>query len=726
MKAIIRKRAAGITAAAMMLSCMSVGVNAQDEKAGNENSFIFTADAVTAQDAQGSGFKIKGTELTISEAGTYTVSGQCAQGSIKVKKGTKDVVLILDGIELTALDTAPLIVGKESDVQIVVNGENTFTDGETSSDEDSTDAETTENFEGAAVKVKSGAKAVFTGAGTLNVDGSACKNGIKGAATASVIVGQSEGDELTLKAKAAKNALASDGSVEIRGGKVELTAMGDGLKASPEDEDKDSAGTVTVSGGDITINAGEDGIQADRGFTMTGGVLDIVAAGGHTKTVENGGKGIKSDKFVTVTGGEMYIDAADDGIHVNGTNGDEKLTITGGKVKVRAADDGLKADYYVVIGTEDGKGQPVIDVSYSTEGIEGAQIDLYSGIGAVKASDDGMNAANKNLENFKYAINVHGGDWYVNANGDGLDSNGDLNISGGNTQVFGTPSGGNASLDYGDFESKFTVTGGYVVGIGDGGMVVTPTQGNYIMFGTKGGFGPGGPGGPGMPPPSGGQGQQQGNPPQGQPPQGGQQQGNPPQGQPPQGGQQDENSTVKIVEGTKIEIKDSKGDTVYSAVGVKNANNVLYCSSDLKEGEKYTLYLDGKEAESTEAAAGKEGEGGMMPPPPGGGKPGENGKMPPPPMMGDANNDGELNVTDIAMIASHIKGYKALDQFSQMTCDVDRSGVIDVTDIGKISAHIKGIKALENMMPPPPEDMEENAEVPTNEFPEGFGIPDRK
>ncbi|MBP1534285.1 MAG: carbohydrate-binding domain-containing protein [Ruminococcus sp.] len=744
MRANMRRRAAGVTAAAMMFTSMGVGVNAQEGTAVNENSFTFTAENVTAANAEGNGFKIEGTALTISEAGTYTVSGQCAKGSIKIKKGTKDVVLVLDGIELTATDSAALTIGKEADVQVLVKGENTLRDGEDPADEESTDAETQEAFEGAAVKVKNGAKAVFTGTGTLTADGSACKNGIKGAATAAVIVGQGEDDGLTLKVDAAKNALASDGSVEIKGGKVELNAKGDALKASPEDDDKDSAGTVAISGGEVIINGGEDGIQADGGFTMTGGIVDIVAAGGHTKTAESGGKGIKSDKAVTISGGEVYIDAADDGIHVNGTAGDEKLAITGGKVKVRAADDGLKSDYYLVIGTEDGQGQPLVDVSYAYEGIEGAVIDLYSGTGSVMASDDGMNAANSSLSDYKFAINIFGGKWFVNANGDGLDSNGDLNIKGGETQVFGTPGGGNASLDYGDMGSQFNVSGGWVVGIGDGGMAVAPTSGNYLMFGSKGGNGQGQPpqdgNGQGQPPQGGnGQGQpSQGGNGQGQPPQGGNGQEQPPQGgngqgQPPQG-----NSSVNIKEGTKIEIKDGSGKVIYSAEGVKNANSVIYASADLKEGESYTLVLDGEDAETVKAEAGTEQQGGNMMPPSPGGKPGDRpsgdgdttpgedgpfGNM----MSGDVNSDGKVDVTDIALVASHIKGIKALDQFGSMMADVDRNFSVDVTDIAMIASHIKGIKALDNTMPSPPSEGDEgNAEVPTGKLPEGFGIPDRK
>ena len=58
------------------------------------------------------------------------------------------------------------------------------------------------------------------------------------------------------------------------------------------------------------------------------------------------------------------------------------------------------------------------------------------------------------------------------------------------------------------------------------------------------------------------------------------------------------------------------------------------------------------------------------------------------------DGDGKINVTDIALVASHIKGIKALDDKAQMRADVDRSGKINVTDIALIASHIKGIKAI--------------------------------
>ena len=61
---------------------------------------------------------------------------------------------------------------------------------------------------------------------------------------------------------------------------------------------------------------------------------------------------------------------------------------------------------------------------------------------------------------------------------------------------------------------------------------------------------------------------------------------------------------------------------------------------------------------------------------------------------GDANNDDKINVTDIAMIASHIKGIKALSNYQFNAADVNNDKKLTVTDIAMIAAHIKGIKAI--------------------------------
>lgn len=61
---------------------------------------------------------------------------------------------------------------------------------------------------------------------------------------------------------------------------------------------------------------------------------------------------------------------------------------------------------------------------------------------------------------------------------------------------------------------------------------------------------------------------------------------------------------------------------------------------------------------------------------------------------GDANSDKDINVTDIGVMASHIKGIKPLKGSGLKAADVNSDGNINVTDISMVASHIKGIKAL--------------------------------
>lgn len=78
----------------------------------------------------------------------------------------------------------------------------------------------------------------------------------------------------------------------------------------------------------------------------------------------------------------------------------------------------------------------------------------------------------------------------------------------------------------------------------------------------------------------------------------------------------------------------------------------------------------------------------------GGGNGGNGGSSGTKYMKGDANGDAKVDVTDIAVIASHIKGIKALPSKGQTAANVDGDKKITVTDISMIASHIKGIKAL--------------------------------
>lgn len=63
-------------------------------------------------------------------------------------------------------------------------------------------------------------------------------------------------------------------------------------------------------------------------------------------------------------------------------------------------------------------------------------------------------------------------------------------------------------------------------------------------------------------------------------------------------------------------------------------------------------------------------------------------------LLGDCNRDGIINVTDIAIIAAHVKSVKKLDGRGPLTADVNSSGAINITDISVISAHVKAKKYI--------------------------------
>lgn len=61
---------------------------------------------------------------------------------------------------------------------------------------------------------------------------------------------------------------------------------------------------------------------------------------------------------------------------------------------------------------------------------------------------------------------------------------------------------------------------------------------------------------------------------------------------------------------------------------------------------------------------------------------------------GDISGDKHIDVTDISMLAAHLKGIKPLTKYGYASADVNFDGEVNVTDIAVIAAHIKGIKAI--------------------------------
>ena len=597
--------------AALLVSALAAGMlptsacaASADYTTANATLITLTDSAATAK-GKYTGYEIDGTDVSITAAGTYVFSGDCDNGSITVKKGVTGVTIVLNGLTLTNDDSAAITLNKTAEASLIAAAgtTNTVADTEGSSDEN------------AAVKVKSGAALAIGGTGTLTVDGNA-KNGIKGAADAVITVA-----EVKLNINAANDGLSCDDELNITGGTLSITAGGDAVKASPdtgdtENPDTTSLGNVTISGGTLTLSAAEDGIQADGDLTISGGTFHVKTNGGHTTALTDDSascKGFKAGKTLTVTGGTLTVDSADDALHAS-----TDVTISGGTLTLATGDDAVHADNDLVIGTKGASSTstPRINITASYEGLEGTTVTVYSGDIDVAASNDGVNAASSTLgeRSDKYAINIAGGDLYIDAGSDGLDSNNDINITGGKVEVYGADAMMDAAIDY---DGTFTLSGGTLFGAG-----MEPSAGTqaYIAVGEtspSGGMG-GGPngqgGGQGMTPPGDTNGTTDGNRPTPPGDTNGSTDGNRPtppsfSGSNMNGGQQggapaNRKSALGIKEGSVITVQDSSGKTLYTATALGSMSSVIFSSADIKEGETYTVLVDGTSVGTAEAKLG--------------------------------------------------------------------------------------------------------------------------
>ena len=296
----------------------SAAAEATSYNAADALTLTFTDSGITGS---GSGVEISGTALTISEPGTYLLTGSCADGSIKVKKGTAGVTLILSDLSLTSSTTAPITCGKSSVVTIVAadGTTNTLTDAAQNND---TDYPTNTDAENAVIKGKHGAQVVLCGSGslTLNANG---KNGIKSGTT----------DSET----------AQDASLTIR----ELTLT---INA-PVNDAVNAEQLLNVESGTLTLDAADDALHCDL-------VMNIGADGteGPTLTITNAYEGIEA-AVLNIASGSMDITCEDDCLNAGNsalTNYDFEINISGGTIRAyTTAGDGFDSNGTMTISGGD-------------------------------------------------------------------------------------------------------------------------------------------------------------------------------------------------------------------------------------------------------------------------------------------------------------------------------------------------------------------------------------
>lgn len=295
----------------------------------------------------GSGFEVSGTDLVITSPGTYVLSGECADGSVTVKKGTSGVTVILSGFSLKSEDGAPITFNKSTAVTLSAKeGTSNFLfDTEKNNSDSYPDNAAAEN---AVIKCKDGTNTVITGTGCLTVTANG-KNGIKagesteedGEASLTVSdvtlnINASVNDAInsecdlsvksgTLMISSGDDAIHSDGTLTIgekngAGPKIDISSCYEGLEGA----------NINILSGDISIRSTDDGINAANS-DLSGYSSSIDISGGNIYVDAERGDGIDSNGPLTVSGGNITVFSTSSGAN-SPLDSDVGFKITGGTV----------------------------------------------------------------------------------------------------------------------------------------------------------------------------------------------------------------------------------------------------------------------------------------------------------------------------------------------------------------------------------------------------------
>ena len=455
----------------------------------NSTAITFSDQTITVD---GSGAAADGSILTITQPGTYILSGTLSEGQVRVETVDEaDVQIVLDGATITNSTGAAIYVKSANSATITLaeGTTNTLSDGETYTFEDSEDEPDATLF--------SKSDLILNGTGTLVIDANYA-HAIKGKDDVTIAEG-------TYDITSVGDAIKGRDSLFISSGTFTIVAGADGLQSTNEEEE--GKGILTIESGTFTITAAADGIQAATNLQILGGDFTITTGGGSanssttseawgtwgapteeaaTTTTEEttSAKGLKATGSLAISGGTFVLDTSDDALHTNDT-----IQITGGDFTIASGDDGIHADNTVTI--DDG----TIDINQSYEGIEATEITLNGGDIALTTSDDGINAAGGNDASAVSGrpgestftstaegaglLTINGGTLVVNASGDGLDSNGSIEMNDGTVIVNGPTDSMNGTLDY---DSTFNINGGTLIGVGSSGMAMSPSSTSTQSF----------------------------------------------------------------------------------------------------------------------------------------------------------------------------------------------------------------------------------------------------
>lgn len=374
----------------------------------------------------GSEVNISGSTVTITSAGTYIISGSLSDGQIVIAASDSDKVqLVLNNAEINCNTSAAVYV-KSADKVFV-----TLPAGTTNSLGGGTEyVQTDDNTVDGVIFSKS--DLTLNGTGTLNIDAD-YRHGIVTKDTLCITGG-------TYVIDAVKTCLAGKDGIKILDGSFTLTAGSKGLNSGNDDDARE--GSIYIAGGTFTIKSEDDSIHADGSCIIAGGTYTIAA----------GDDGIHANYDTVITDGSITITDSYEGIE------GRRITVSGGTINLTASDDGINA---ATGGSSDEQRMP--------GGQQPQEMRMPGGQkpSGMDMDNKGQAPASRSASDDDVYIKITGGTITVNAGGDGIDSNGNLYITGGAVYVAGPTSNGDGALDY---EGEASITGGTLIAAGSSGM----------------------------------------------------------------------------------------------------------------------------------------------------------------------------------------------------------------------------------------------------------------
>lgn len=511
------------------------------------------ADAVISFDGDeinvsGSGAAVSGTTLTISDEGTYVISGTLTDGQIIIdNENNENIRLILNGADISCSTDAAIKALNAKNVYI------TLADGTVNSVTDTRSASDSDDEDTADAAVYAKCDLIINGSGTLNVTGG-CNDGIKSKDDLQIISG-------TINVKASDDGIVGKDSVSVKDGTVTVDCSDDCIKSSEDDDS--TKGYIIVDGGTFNLSSDKGhGFNSVFVFVMNDGKVNI------TKCNE----GIQSLNIVQ-NGGDINITASDDGVNVS----DKRASASSGTSDASDASDAADAadtaeqtddtDAYIETtafgkgggrGTMSGNGMPQMGHGpQMRDGVSGnaAGGNSVSGNAGGRGAMQGGGGMGGSMANCDGCLVINGGTLTVKAGGDGLDSNGDILINGGTVTVYGPTGDGDTAIDK---NGVWEQDGGVVYAQGSSGMVESVdadiSKGCYVstVFSSA------------------------------------------------------------VAEGTEITVTDSDGNKVMSFTSEEAVPFVYFSSPDLKEGAAYTITAGDQSAAVTEGEMSSSGMGGGM------------------------------------------------------------------------------------------------------------------